>query len=184
MTRKTILLIALSLLVTGLVAHAQDPEPPQVADSAPPARLNNGAGQRGFVNSLFFTMQYGGGVMLSTGGGVAFFDNVVRPELLVGYTPSGQFQDLSLSAKLNARILGIPAGESVGIFGTIGTNFTFFSSDNRIVSSAFLAQEVDIREILGLPTVSLYIEEHLFFVATEESNVVFQLAIGTRVSLF
>lgn len=157
------------------------------ADSAPedaPVAQSQEDSRGDFVNSLFFTLQYGGGVMLSTGGGLAFFDNVVRPEVLIGYTPSGNLKDFSVNSKLNARVVGFDVSEVVSIYGTLGAAFTYFSSNNRIVSAAFLAQEVDVREVFGVPTFTFYIEENVYFVETTEGNAIFQLAIGGRVSLF
>ncbi|HCL56609.1 MAG TPA: hypothetical protein DHW82_06325 [Spirochaetia bacterium] len=140
--------------------------------------------QSGFVQSMFFTFQFGGGSMLSAGAGLSFFSNVVRPEVLAGYSPSGEYKSLSFAAKLNARILGIKITESSGFFATIGANFTFFSGNAKIAPSAFLAQEFDFKDVLFMSTFTFYFEENFYFIENKEGSVLFQLGIGIRMSIF
>jgi len=170
-TAVLILALVLSHIV---VVPAGAEENPAEAESA----------DRGFLNSLFVTAQFGGGMMVSAGAGLAFFDNVVRPELLLGYTPEGEFTDFSVSAKLNTRLFAIPLSERVGVYGGLGTNFTFFSGNARVASAAFLSQEIDVTDLAGIPAVGVFIEEHFYFVESEDSSVVFQLGLGLRASLF
>jgi hypothetical protein len=138
----------------------------------------------GFINNLFFTGQFGGGPMASVGAGVAFLDNIVRPEILAGYTVGDGFTGFSVTTKLNARILALPINDWFGLYGTIGTAFVFFSGNAQIVSAALLAQELEFKNILNVPSLSLYFEQDFFFVETIEGNMLFQLAIGIRASLF
>ena len=179
MASRSVLRIALPLLAALLCAvPAVGQEGEAAADS--PAR----SAPSGFINNLFFTGQFGGGPMASLGAGIAFLDNIVRPEVLLGYTIGDGFSGFSVNAKLNARILALPINDWFGMYGTIGTSFVFFSSDAQIVSAAFVAQEFDFRNILDIPSLSIYFEQDFFFVPTTEGNVLFQLAIGFRASLF
>ncbi len=178
-------LICLTVLVP-MAATAQEAEPsdqtPAESPPAPPPAATTPT--RGFINNIFFTGQFGGGPMASLGAGIAFLDNIVRPEVLFGYTVSEGFSGFSMNAKLNARILAIPINDWFGMYATIGTSFVFFSSDAQIVSAAFVAQELEFRNILDVPAMSLYFEQNFFFVETIEGSVLFQLAIGLRASLF
>jgi hypothetical protein len=171
-TRRLILV----LLLAGLSAL------PLIAEE-------NGASGRsqqrsGFISNLFFTGQFGGGPMASVGAGLAFLDNIVRPEILAGYTVGDGFNGFSVTAKLNARVLALPINDWFGIYGTIGTAFVFYSADAQIVSAGFLAQELEFKNVLNTPALSLYFEQDFFFVDTIEGSVLFQLAIGIRASLF
>ena len=139
---------------------------------------------RGFINNLFFTGQFGGGVMASVGAGVAFLDNVVRPEVLLGYTGGTGFNGFSVNAKLNARIVSLPINDLFGMYATLGTSFAWFSSDTQIVSAFFIAQEFEFTNVGNIPAISLYFEQDFFFVPTTEGNMLFQMAIGLRTSLF
>lgn len=170
------LIVALLVLAVPLALYAQDVEPdePQAADGSP----------GGFVNNVFFSGQFGGGPMVSLGAGVAFLDNIVRPEVLLGYTSGEGFSGFNVSAKLNARILALPINEWFGMYGTIGTAFVFFSADSQIVSAAFIAEEFEFVDVLGVPSLSLYFEQDFFFVPTTEGNMLFQLGIGIRASVF
>ena len=163
---------------------APAPTAPAPAAAAPAPAQVAPAATRGFINNIFFTGQFGGGPMASLGAGIAFLDNIVRPEVLFGYTVSDGFSGFSLNAKLNARILALPINDWFGMYATIGTSFVFFSSDAQIVSAAFVAQELEFRNILDVPAMALYFEQNFFFVETIEGNTLFQLAIGLRASLF
>ena len=174
-TRRLVLVLLLTGMCT-LPLFAQDND----SSDAAPARTQRG----GFVSNLFFTTQFGGGPMVSAGAGLAFLDNIVRPELLAGYTVGEGFSGFSVTTKLNARILALPVNDWFGIYGTIGTSFVFFSADAQIVSSGFLAQELEFKNMLNIPAVSLYVEQDFYFVETIEGSVLFQLAIGFRASLF
>ncbi len=171
-------ILAVILIGVGAVGlAAQDADQPA---TAPPA----GAQPRGFINNLFFTGQFGGGPMASLGAGVAFLDNIVRPEVLLGYTVSDGFSGFSVSTKLNARILALPINDWFGIYGTIGTAFVFFSGNAQIVSAAFVAQELEFKNILDIPAFSLYFEQDFYFVETIEGSMLFQLGIGIRANIF
>lgn len=139
---------------------------------------------RGFVNNIFFTAQFGGGTMGALGAGIAFLDNIVRPEVLLGYTGGDGYNGTSLTTKLNARIFALPINEQFGMYATLGTSFTFFSSDSEVASAAFLAEEFEFIDFMNVPSLSLYLEQDFYFVSTTEGNVLFQLGIGIRASLF
>lgn len=172
--KRLIVVLLLVLVPLGLFAQEAESEETQEAD----------ASGGGFINNIFFTGQFGGGPMVSAGAGVAFLDDIVRPELLLGYTSGEGFSGFNVSAKLNARILALPINEWFGMYGTIGTAFVFFSADSQIVSAAFIAEEFEFVEVLGVPSLSLYFEQDFFFVPTTEGNMLFQLGIGIRASVF
>jgi len=172
--KRLIVVLLLVLVPLGLFAQEAESEEPQGADASP----------TGFINNIFFTGQFGGGPMVSAGAGVAFLDNIVRPEVLLGYTSGEGFSGFNVSAKLNARILALPINDWFGMYGTIGTAFVFFSADSQIVSAAFIAEEFEFVEVLGVPSLSLYFEQDFFFVPTTEGNMLFQLGIGIRASVF
>jgi hypothetical protein len=171
--KRIILLFALCLVVSAV--FAQDTE----SDSSP-----GEPGNRGFISNLFFTGQFGGGTMASLGAGIAFLDNVVRPEVLLGYTATGGYTGFSVNAKLNARIVALPINDWFGMYASIGTSFTFFSADAEIVSAFLVAQEFEFRNVLDIPSLLIYFEEDFFIVPTTEGNMLFQLAIGFRASVF
>ncbi len=174
-TRRLVLaLLLVGISVLPLIAEEND------GSDATSARTQ----RSGFINNLFFTGQFGGGPMASAGVGLAFLDNIVRPEILAGYTVGDGFNGFSVTTKLNARILALPINDWFGIYGTIGTSFVFFSADAQIVSAGFLAQELEFKDILNVPALSIYFEQDFFFVETIEGSILFQLAIGIRASLF
>jgi len=128
--------------------------------------------------------------MVSFGGGFGFFGNIVRPEILMGYTEQpagggeGDFYGFSAQFKLNARMYRLRLGDRLIAYPSLGTGFTFFPNASQVVSSAFLAQELDLHHVIGQTIVTFYFEESLYFVQTAEGNLLFQLAIGLRLQPF
>lgn len=177
MKRVLLVLLVLVLVLLPETLSAQANETPDTSSADQTTR--------GFINNLFFTGQFGSGTMVSLGAGIAFLDNIVRPEVLLGYTAGDSgYSGTSVTTKLNARIFTLPINEWFGMYGTIGTSFTFFSSDTQIVSAAFLAEEFEFLNVPGVPSLSLYFEQDFFFVPTTEGNMLFQMGIGIRASLF
>ena len=91
---------------------------------------------------------------------------------------------MAFCPKLNARVFALPINDWFGMFATIGTSFTFFSAQSQIASAAFISEELEFYNFLEVPTMSLYFEQDFFFVPTTEGNILFQLGIGVRVSMF
>lgn len=193
-TSRVLFVFALAALICFPV-QAQTPEepapeapvetasPPQAPMIEEPGGADTGT-EPGLLQSVFITTQFGGGMMISAGGGFGFFDNIVRPELLLGFTPEGAYQGFTTTLKLNARIVRIAFTPEIGLFGTIGTGFTFFSGSLQVTSAAFVALEFAIKEILLIPEISLFTEADLYFVTTREGNLLFQLGIGLRAHVF
>jgi hypothetical protein len=137
-----------------------------------------------FIDSVFIDTQFGGGMMLSIGGGLSFFKNIVRTEVLFGYTPDGVYKDISITGKLNARMLQIKINDEMGFFGTIGACFTFFSGNAKVAPAFLISQELDFRNIWIFTVLTVFLEQDFYFVDNKEGSLLMQFAMGVRVNIF
>jgi len=182
----------LSDLSSLAAAHTAAEHGTAIDESAPLATDHqDGDEQNAFrlAERLFLTAQFGGGPMASGGIGVALFDNHIRPEIQFGYTPSVEFEGMrydgfSIGARMTARLLSLDLSEHLALEAGLGPNYAFYTGNMRVASSLFLAQAIDFREFLGLGTMSFFVEEHLYFLESEDSPYIFQLGLGLRFQLF
>jgi hypothetical protein len=135
-----------------------------------------------YVQSWFITAQFGGGSMILAGAGLAFFNNIVRIEGLVGYTPEGAYKDFSFCLRLSARMVEFKLSDNFLVNAAIGSSYTFFSNSLVITGALTFSEEIEMRNIL-LPSISLYFEQDIYFVQNVEGNFLFQLGIGLRANL-
>ena len=134
-------------------------------------------------NNLFLTIQFGGGSMITTGVGIIMFDSAFRPELQIGYTPGDQNSGFTASLRAALHAINIHIDETNLIFLGLGSNYTFFSNSGRVSASLFGTFGFDIPNIPIFSSLILYTEGHVFFLESEISPYLFQLAAGLRVAL-
>ena len=138
----------------------------------------------GITDVLYFSTQFGGGTMVSAGVGAAFFDHTIRPELQIGYTPGGDYTGISLAARVSGRLFSFDFSDNIATHTALGSNHAFFPNNMRVISSVFIAQELDLQEHLFVPTAALFLEGHVYFTDSDLTPFLLQLGIGVRISLY
>ena len=158
----------------------------------------------GFIEGLYVDIHGLGATIADVGAGLTFFDDNVRLQAQVGFSPSGRFTGLVMGVKLLANVFSLPMSVLFGpdldwLSGAIavGANFSYFTmsddqiafTDNGLVLGGMVAQlEFPIFRIESLPvfnTLAFYTEAQLWFISSDvQAGTAFRLSFGARANVF